>query len=48
VVERGNMLKALHRVEGNKGAAEIDDMTVAELRAYLKERWPEIKERLLR
>ena len=47
VVERSNMLTALHRVESNKGAAGVDGMTVADLRAYLKERWPEIKERLL-
>ena len=47
VVERGNMLMALHRVESNKGAAGADGMTVADLRAYLKEQWPEIKEGLL-
>ena len=48
VVERSNMLTALHRAESNKGAAGVDGMTVAELRAHLKEQWPEIKERLLR
>src|SRR5512136_704391 len=47
VVERGNMLMALHRVESNKGAAGVDGMPVADLRAYLQEQWPEIKERLL-
>jgi RNA-directed DNA polymerase len=47
VVERSNMLQALHQVESNKGAAGVDGMTVAELRAYLKEQWPAIKERLL-
>src|SRR5574342_402258 len=47
VVERSNMFTALYRVESNKGAAGVDGMTVAELRAYLKEQWPEIKERLL-
>ena len=47
VVERGNMVMALHRVESNKGAAGFDGMTVAELRAYLKEQWPVIRERLL-
>jgi RNA-directed DNA polymerase len=47
VVERSNMLTALHQVEGNKGAAGVDGMTVAELRAYLKEQWPVIRERLL-
>jgi RNA-directed DNA polymerase len=47
VVERSNMLMALHRVESNKGAAGVDGMPVAGLRAYLKEQWPGIKERLL-
>ena len=47
MVERGNLLTALHRVESNKGAAGVDGMTVADLRAYLKEQWPAIKERLL-
>lgn len=47
VVERGNMLMSLHRVEGNKGAAGVDGMTVAGLRAYLKEQWPVIRESLL-
>ena len=47
VVERSNMLAALHRVESNKGAAGVDGMTVAELRAYLKEQWPAIRESLL-
>jgi RNA-directed DNA polymerase len=47
VVERGNMLTALHRVESNKGAAGVDGMAVADLRAYLKEQWPEIRESLL-
>ena len=47
VVERSNMLTALHRVESNKGAAGVDRMTVAELRAYLKEQWPKIRESLL-
>lgn len=47
VVERSNMLTALHRLESNKGAAGEDGMTVAELRAYLKEQWPRIRESLL-
>ncbi len=47
VVERSNMLQALHQVEGNKGAAGVDGMTVGELRAYLKEQWPGIRESLL-
>ncbi|MFC1807762.1 group II intron reverse transcriptase/maturase [Candidatus Omnitrophota bacterium] len=47
VVESKNMTEALHRVEKNKGAAGIDDMQVADLRAYLKEQWPGIKMSLL-
>ena len=47
VVERGNMLAALHRVERNKGAAGVDGMTVADLRANLKEQWPTVRESLL-
>ena len=47
VVARENMAKALYRVERNKGAAGVDEMTVEELRPYLKEEWPRIKEELL-
>lgn len=47
VVERKNMVKALQRVEGNNGAAGVDEMTVAQLRAHLKEQWPQIKVALL-
>ncbi len=44
VVERKNMIAALHRVEANKGSAGIDEMTVESLRPYLREQWPYIKE----
>jgi len=47
VVARENMVKALHRVERNRGAAGADNMTVSELRPYLKVQWPRIKEELL-
>jgi len=47
VVERSNMTTALHRVERNGGSAGVDGMTVDDLRAYLKEQWPKIKEELL-
>jgi retron-type reverse transcriptase len=47
VVARENMVKALHRVERNKGTAGVDHMTVGELRPYLKVQWPRIKEELL-
>jgi len=47
VIERSNMLRALHPVESNKGAAGVDGMTVSELRAYLREQWSAIRGRLL-
>ena len=47
VVRGENMQKALLRVERNKGSAGVDNMTVGELRSYLKEHWPRIKEELL-
>jgi len=46
VVEGSNMKLALQRVENNNGSAGIDEMTVKELRGYLKEHWPKIKEKL--
>ena len=47
LVERGNMREAYARGVGNKGAAGIDGMTVADLKDWLKARWPEVKEDLL-
>ena len=47
VVERKNMWLALKQVEQNKGAAGVDEMTVEQMRAYLREYWPRIKEELL-
>lgn len=47
VVARENMVKALYRVERNKGASGVDNMTTGELRSYLKGEWPRIKEELL-
>ena len=47
VVERKNMWLALKQVERNSGAAGVDNMTVAQLRGYLREHWPRIKEELL-
>jgi RNA-directed DNA polymerase len=41
------MWLALKQVERNKGAAGVDKMTVAQLRAYLREHWLRIKEELL-
>ena len=47
VVERENLWSALKRVERNSGAAGVDNMTVGQLRAYLREHWLRIKEELL-
>jgi RNA-directed DNA polymerase len=47
VVERENMLNALRRVVGNKGAAGVDAMSVEELKPYLQTHWGQIKENLL-
>jgi len=47
VVERSNMVQALHQVERNRGAAGVDGMAVDDLRPHLKEQWLAIKESLL-
>ena len=47
VVERENMKTAWLRVEGNKGAAGVDGMSVDALLPYLREQWPSIKDDLL-
>ena len=47
VVERKNMWLALKQVERNRGAAGVDNLTVGQLRDYLREHWPRIKEELL-
>jgi RNA-directed DNA polymerase len=47
VLQRENMLRALSRVEQNKGAAGVDGMTVDDLRAHLREHWPRIREEVL-
>jgi RNA-directed DNA polymerase len=47
VCERENLERALKKVKSNKGAPGIDGMTVRELRGYLKEHWPAIRDQLL-
>jgi RNA-directed DNA polymerase len=47
VVESKNLMIAYRRVVRNKGAAGVDEMTVEELKPYLKTEWPKIKEQLL-
>jgi RNA-directed DNA polymerase len=46
ILERGNMMRAYERVLRNKGAPGVDGMMVGELKPYLKDHWPEIRERL--
>jgi RNA-directed DNA polymerase len=47
VVERGNLLSALHRVEKNKGAAGVDGMEIKSLRSFLMEYWVSLRNQLL-
>ncbi len=47
VVEDKNVEKALRRVEANKGAAGIDNMSVEQLRLHLHKHWPILKVKLL-
>jgi group II intron reverse transcriptase/maturase len=47
VLSKGNMTKAMKRVETNQGAAGVDGMTVSELKGYLKQEWPRIRGELL-
>ena len=47
VVERGNVVLALKRVQSNKGSPGIDGMTVEALRDHLRATWPALREQLL-
>jgi RNA-directed DNA polymerase len=47
MLEGENLRQALRRVEENKGAAGADGMQVGELRANLKQQWPQLREQLL-
>lgn len=47
VVERGNLLRALKRVQRNQGSPGVDGLTVEELPAYLREHWRVIRGQLL-
>jgi len=48
VLSRQNMLKALRRVEKNKGAPGIDNLTVGNLKPYLSQNWLSIRSKLLK
>jgi RNA-directed DNA polymerase len=45
-LSRGNLVRALRRVERNAGAVGIDGMTTAELRPWLQAHWPAIRRQL--
>lgn len=47
VLERENMLKALQRVEKNKGSAGVDEMKTTDLREHLKSNWVSVRSNLL-
>ena len=47
VCERGNLWLAYQRVVGNKGAAGVDGIGIAEFKDHLKRHWPTIKAKLL-
>jgi RNA-directed DNA polymerase len=47
VCQPENLKQALKRVKANKGAPGVDGMTVQELPAFLKARWPDVKGQLL-
>ena len=47
VVERGDVVAALKRVQKNKGSPGIDGMTVEALRDHLRATWPVLREQLL-
>ena len=46
ILSRENLMKALKRVETNKGASGIDGQEYHELRGYLKEHWIGIKQQI--
>jgi group II intron reverse transcriptase/maturase len=48
VLAKQNMLKALRRVEKNKGAPGIDNLIVESLKSYLRQNWLSIREQLLK
>jgi len=47
VCERENILRALQRVQTNGGSPGVDGMTVEQLREYLREHWPILRDQLL-
>lgn len=46
ILSRENMNLAFEKVKGKKGAGGVDGVTMGEIRGYLVENWPSIKERI--
>ena len=46
ILSRENMNLAFKKVKGKKGAGGVDGVTMDEIRGYLEENWPSIKERI--
>ena len=47
IVERENLIKAMKRVQANRGSPGVDGMTVDELPEYLKGHWTVIRGQLM-
>ena len=47
ILSRQNLLEALHKVESNKGAGGVDQVSTENLRSYIVEYWNQIKHQLL-
>ena len=47
ILSRPNLLKAIKRVEKNKGSHGIDQMPTTDLRVYVMENWHTMREQLL-
>lgn len=47
VCQRENLLKAIKKVQRNKGSAGVDRMSVERLALHLREHWPAIRSQLL-
>ena len=47
ICQRDNLIRAWKRVKSNRGSPGVDGITVDELKDYLDEYWPEIREQLL-
>lgn len=46
VITRENLMLACQRVVENKGAAGVDNLSVAELKPWLKKNWPSVRQAL--